>query len=134
MPAALQVEDDALQLQHLDGIDAGERLVEQQETRVDHQRARDLDAPPLAAGEHVAAAAAHRLEAELVDQAVQGLAALARAQRQGLEDRHQVFFHRQLAEDRGLLRQVADAAARALVHGQIGDVLVVHESRGRSPG
>src|SRR5438270_4887225 len=39
------------------------------------------------------------------------------------QDRHQILFHGQLAEDAGLLRKIADAAARALVHRQIGDVL-----------
>src|SRR6202030_2412807 len=36
---ALQIEDDALQLEHLDGIDAGERLIEQQELGIDGQGA-----------------------------------------------------------------------------------------------
>src|SRR5579864_9297552 len=43
-PGVFQIEDDALQLQHLDRIDSGERLVEQQETRLDHKGAGDLDA------------------------------------------------------------------------------------------
>src|SRR5450759_1158660 len=51
---ALQLEDDALQLEHLDGIDAGERLVEQAEFWIDGQRPRNLHAAPLASGEHVA--------------------------------------------------------------------------------
>src|SRR5204863_414726 len=104
-----------------------EGLVQQEEARVDDQGARDLDAAALAAGEHVALAAADGLETELVDQPVESLAALTGAQRQGLEDRHQVLLDRQLAEDRGLLRKVADALAGALVHRQVGDVLVVDE-------
>ena len=69
MPGALQVEDDALDFEHLDRVDAGERLVEQQEARLDDQRARDLDAAPLAAREHVALVVADLVEAELLDQA-----------------------------------------------------------------
>ncbi len=127
MPAALQIENDALQLQHLNRVDAAEGLVEQQKARVDHQRAGDFHAPPLAAGEHVAAAAAHLFQAQLIEQALHGLAAFAGAHGQRFENRQQVLFHRQLAEDAGLLRQIADAAARALVHRQVGDVLIVHQ-------
>ena len=36
-----------------------------------------------------------------------------------------VLLDRQAAEDRGLLRQIADAEARAAIHRQIGDVLAV---------
>src|SRR5215469_12983565 len=47
--AALQIENDALQFQNLDRIDAGKRLVEQKEVGIDHERASDLHAPPFAA-------------------------------------------------------------------------------------
>ena len=47
--ARLEEADDALDLDHRDRVDAGERLVEQDEARLRGQRARDLDAPPLAA-------------------------------------------------------------------------------------
>src|SRR5581483_1130737 len=59
---ALQVEDNTLKFQHLDRVDARERFVQQEEVGIDDQGARDLDAPALAAGEHVAAAAAHSFE------------------------------------------------------------------------
>ena len=42
-----------------------------------------------------------------------------------LEDRHDVVGDRHAAEDRGFLRQVADAAPRARVHRQRRDVLAV---------
>src|SRR5690606_1403581 len=44
-----QVLDDALDVVDGDGIDAGERFIQQNEGRVQRQRAGDLDAPPLAA-------------------------------------------------------------------------------------
>src|ERR1019366_2732557 len=123
----LQVEDDALQLEHLDGVDAGEGLVQQQEAGADDQRACDFHAAPLAAREHVAMAAAHFLEAQLLDELLHGFAALARAHGQRFENGHQVLFHRELAEDGSLLWQVADAAARAQVHGQAGNILLIHQ-------
>jgi hypothetical protein len=38
-----------LDLEHLDGVDAGERLVQQQEAGLNGQRAGDLDAAALSA-------------------------------------------------------------------------------------
>jgi hypothetical protein len=48
--ALLEKADDLLDIEHGDRIDAGERLVEQDETRIGRQRAGDLDPPPFAAG------------------------------------------------------------------------------------
>ena len=124
---ALQVEHDALQFQHLDRIDAGERLVQQQESRADHQRARNFHAAALSAREHISAAAADAIETELVDKPFHRFPALARAHRQSLENRLQILFHGQLAEDRCFLRQIADAQPGALVHGHLRDVALVHQ-------
>ncbi len=66
--AGLQVEDDLLQLQHRNGIDAAERLVEQNEVGLDAQRARNLHPPPLAAGERIASRGADVAKIELVNQ------------------------------------------------------------------
>ena len=44
-----------------------------------------------------------------------------------LEHGADVVLDRQAAEDRRLLRQIADAQARAPVHGQVGDVLAVED-------
>ena len=54
-------------------------------------------------------------------------AALALGKRQvhRLEYRQQIFFDRQLPEDRGFLRQIADAPAGALVHGELRQIVVV---------
>src|SRR5579872_3357224 len=75
---ALQVEDDALQLQYLNGIDARKRLVQQQEARLDHQRPRDLDAPTFAARQCVTLVSADLLQAELLDEPLHPLAPVAR--------------------------------------------------------
>ena len=59
-------------------------------------------------------------DAELVEQLTQALRALRAASRsQRLEDGEDVLLDGELAEDRRLLRQVADAAAGALVHRQL---------------
>ena len=108
-----------LQFQHLNGIDAGKRLVQQHEIRLQHQRPRDLDAPPLAARKHVAFAVPHRFQTQVVDQVLHALPPLPPAERQRLQNRHQVVFHAELAEDRRLLRQIADAAPRAQIHRQL---------------
>ena len=49
--AALEEADDPLDLDHRDRVDAGERLVEEDEARLRGERPRDLDAAPLAARE-----------------------------------------------------------------------------------
>jgi hypothetical protein len=48
-----------------------------------------------------------------------------------LENREHVLLDRQPAEDRGLLRQIADAFTRAQVHGSLRDVVAVeHDPAG----
>src|SRR5262245_31964858 len=42
--APLQIRNDLLQLQHLNGVDSGERFVKKEEVRADDERARDLNA------------------------------------------------------------------------------------------
>ena len=65
------------------------------------------------------------LQAELPEQAVQPLLPLAGVEVDRLEDRQEVLLDRQLPEDRGLLRQVADPLPAPAVHGQVGDVPAV---------
>src|SRR6185312_298917 len=51
---------------------------------------------------------------------------------QRLQHGENVFFHRQFAKDRGLLRQIADPKIpRPLVHRRARDVLVVHQDASR---
>jgi len=104
----------------------GEGFVEEDELRRAGQCAGDLHAAALAAGQAHAEVVADVVDVELLQQAFQGLlAAVAVEVGAGLEDGADVVRHRQLAEDRGFLRQVADAGAGAAVHGQVGDVLLV---------
>ena len=69
-----------LDVVHGDGIDAGERLVEHHELGLRHQRARDLEPPPLAARERVGLAVPQVLDAELVEQRLEARAALGLAE------------------------------------------------------
>ena len=54
---------------------------------------RAIYTPPFAARKHVALAVAYGFKAKLRDQAHHPLPALAAADGQGLENRHQVVFH-----------------------------------------
>ena len=112
MPAIAQVGDDLLDVGHRDRVDAGERLVEQDELRRDHQRARDLDAAALAARQRVGRRVGQRRQVQLVQQRPQPRPPLGRLQVERLEDRVDVLLDGQPAEHRRLLREVADALAR----------------------
>ena len=64
---------------HLDaqlGVEVGERLVEQQHVRLDHDRARDRDALQLAAGELVRPALAIAVELHQLQRALDARAHL----------------------------------------------------------
>src|SRR5690606_40120454 len=78
-----EVVDEGLDLADRLRVDAGERLVEQQEVRVDREAAGDLQAPPLAAGERVGAVVRQVAEVELLEEGVG--APLLLAPRQPLE-------------------------------------------------
>src|SRR6185369_13981028 len=122
-PAIAQPRDDLLDVGDRDGIDARERLVQQQVLRARHQGARDLQPPPLAARQRVGGVRRQGGEVELGQQVAGPLPALDRVEIQRLQDGQQVLLYRQLSEDRRLLRQVPHAHAAPLVHGQGRDLL-----------
>ena len=66
-----------LQLRDRDRVDARERLVEQEELRLDGQGAGDLGAPPLAAGEGPGLLPAQVRDAQVVEQLVEPAPLLA---------------------------------------------------------
>jgi hypothetical protein len=80
MPAR-QVLDYALDIQHRQRVDAGERLIEQDEPRLGRQRARDLDPPALAARQAMPQAVAHMADVQLLEQLLEALLAPARPAR-----------------------------------------------------
>src|SRR5471032_1601178 len=125
--ARLQEADDALDLDDGDWVDAGERLVEQDEARLRGERAGDLDAPAFAARQRRSRRFAQVRQAQVVEQAVEPLVDLGGLQRLDvlivlqIEHGADVLVDCQLAKDRGFLRQVAQAQARALVDRLAGD-------------
>ena len=122
-----EVEDDALDFEDLFGVDAGEGFVEQEEAGFDDEGAGDFDAAAFSAGEHVAFRLAHLVETELVDERVHAGAAVVGVDGERLQNGEEVFLDGEFAEDGGLLRQVGDAEAGALVHGAVGDVFAIEE-------
>src|SRR2546422_2089967 len=130
--AVRQLADDALDVQHGQRIHARKRLIQEHEPRLGRERAGDLDAPPLPAREGQAESPAHVADAQLLQQLLEALLACGALQvRAGLENRHHVVFHRQLAEHRGLLRQVAEAELCPTVHRQQRDVGVLQANAAR---
>ena len=113
--------NDVEQLLHDQRRQAFERFVQQQDTRVQHQRAADGQHLALAAGQlgaHVGAALAQAREGR-VDALQRPVA--------GSGDHRQVFFHGQRREHVALLRHPAQAQPGAAVAGLAGDVLPVEE-------
>ena len=114
--------DDRLDVLHGDRVHASERLVEQDEGRVDRHGACDLGTAPLAARELDAQALAHLLQAELLDEGLDALLLVLLRVGGHFEHGADVVLDRQAAEDRGLLRQVAHAELRPAVDGQFGEL------------
>jgi hypothetical protein len=121
-PLRLQSPDDVLDLRHGERIDPDERLVEQQVPRTGHQGPRDLDAAPLAARQMMTLAVREVRDVQLLEQLFEALGALPARERQGLQNRQDVFPHRQAPEDRRLLLQIADSEPGPLVHRRSRDV------------
>ena len=108
--AFLEVRHNILYVLHGNGVDTGERFVEQQEHRVVGKGTRYLCAASFATAELYAFAFAYVLQAEFIKQRFQLLALLLFGEvLTELEDGPYVVFDRHLAEDRGLLGQIADA-------------------------
>ena len=118
--------DDALDLDHGDGVNAGKRLVQQDETRLGRQRPRNLDPAALPAGQRQRRRAAQMVHAQVLQQARQPQLNLGLVQRRArarafgialqLQHGAHIVFHVELAENRGLLRQIAQAQPRPAVN------------------
>src|SRR5262245_13543463 len=106
-----------------DRIDTGKRLVEQHVSRAGRERSRNLHSPALATGERDRGRLAHARDVEFLEQGIELALALAAIRLDHFEHRADVVLDVETAEDRGLLRQIADAEPRALVHRQTRDVV-----------
>src|ERR1700678_1045755 len=68
--ARFQVKDDLLQVEHGNGIDAAEGLIEQEKAGLDAQAAGDLDAAALTARKRVALGRANVAQVQLLNEAL----------------------------------------------------------------
>ena len=152
--ARFQEVDDALDLDHRNRVNAGKRLVEQNETWACGQSACNLDAPALAARQRQRRRQAQVLDPQVVKEGGQAgfdFRALERLPLLvALQFQHgaHVFFDVQLAKNGGFLRQVAQPQARSPVNRHVlnrlpidGDVAGAgmqqahdHVERSRLPG
>jgi hypothetical protein len=66
-------------------------------------------------------------QAQFFNQTIQPFPPLLPVVGKGLQDGQDVVVDRQLAENRGLLRQIADAVSGPQIHGQVGDFPVIQE-------
>src|SRR6185369_17288353 len=124
-----EVADQVLDVADRDRIDAGKGFVEQHVVRTRRQRARNLDAAALAAGQRDRRRFAQPRDVEFVEQRVELLLALLARGLDHFEHSADVLLDGEAAEDRGFLRQIADAEPRALIHRQLGDVVAVELDR-----
>ena len=119
--------DDLLDVDDGNGVNACERLVQQDEGRVGGQGAADLEAPPFSPGEGVGGLPGDVTDAELVEQLTGARMALPRRHPAALQHGQHVLLGGEAAEDARLLRQVPDSLAGPHVHGEAGDVVLVQE-------
>src|SRR5438445_4832755 len=122
-----QAPDDLLDVADGDGVDARERLVEQQVLRRGHQRAGDLQPAPLAARQGEGRVRGERGQVQLRQQLARARATLEHREVERLQIGQQIFLDCQLAEPRRFLRQVAHAHPAALVHRERRDLLPFDE-------
>ena len=120
--AGAQLENNLLYLGDRDRVDGGERFVHQQELRLGDKRAGDFEAAALAARKRKGLLARHGPEVQLVEMGLHRGGALAPRDADGFDDGEDVLLDRQLAEHGGLLRQVTQPVAGALVHPQAREV------------
>jgi hypothetical protein len=95
----------------------------------DDERSGDFGAPPLAARQRVRRRLRQRRQVQFRQQLAEPRPARRAIEPHCFQDRENVLFHGEPAEDRRLLRQVADALARADVHRIVGDVMPSSSTR-----
>ena len=115
----LERRHDRLDVLHGDRVHAGERFIQQDERRIDGHGARDLRTAAFAARELYAEAFAHLLQPELLDQRFDAFVLVLLREGGHLQHGPYVVLHREAAEYRRLLRQIAYAELGAAVYGQV---------------
>ena len=123
----LELVDNALNIFHRNRVDTGERLVEHYELRVYRQATGNLGAAAFASRKLVAEVAAHFLQTELCDKALELVALLLGCHGSHLEHRTYIVLNTELAEHRCLLGEIADAVLRTLIDRKFRDIEVVEK-------
>src|SRR5258708_33175198 len=118
--ALLEEPNDALDVEHRDRVDAGERLVEQDEGRLGAERPGYFQSPPLTSRQRNRRMLAQVGDVQVLEELGEARLDLLGREALQLEDRLHVPLPRQGANHRVLLRQVGDAEARATVGRQLG--------------
>ena len=95
-----QTEDDLLQIQYGDWIDAGKGLVEQDKGRIDGQAASNLDPAAFATGERISACFADVTEAEALNQVCGTRAPGLPVKRLSFQNREDVLLNGEFAKNR----------------------------------
>ncbi len=126
-----QAGDDALDVMDGNRVHPGERFVEQHELRFTHQRPGDLQPTAFATAEGIRRAPAQVADRQLFEHPLEHRRLLRLRQRLPLEDGADVLLDGELPEHRRLLRQVADAVPRTLVHRPPADVAAVEHHPAR---
>ena len=117
---------DSLDVDHRQRVDARKWFIEEHETGLRGQRTRDFDAPAFAARQRHAETLAHVRDPQFPQYLLEPLLARGFVQVFArLENRHDIVFDCQLAENRSFLRQITDARVRALVHRKVRDVAFI---------
>src|SRR5262245_12937590 len=127
--ALLEEPNDALDVEHRDRVDAGERLVEQDKRRPCAQCPCNFQPAPFSARKRDRGVLAQVRDVEVLEQLAQARLDLVGREPLQLEDRLHVLLHRQAPEHRVLLRQVGDAEARAPVDRQVRELALVEVDR-----
>src|SRR5258706_2142977 len=121
----LEKPDDFLDIKHRNRVDSGKWLVEQNETWLGRQRARDFDPPPLAARQADRRIVAQMADVQVVQQIVKLKRDPGRVVVMQLQHGAHVFGYCQTPENGGFLRQIRQSQQRAAVDRHVGHPVFV---------
>src|SRR6185295_6202405 len=130
-PALAKLLQNTLNIDHRNRIDSGERLIQENESRFDHQTPRDFSSPPLAARQLIRLCVTHVRDVEFAEQHLEPVLSLGPAERQRLKHKQDVFLDGQLSKYRRLLWQITYPVARSKLHRQSRDVLRIQKNLSR---
>ena len=112
--AVTQMLNNALDIDNGNGVNPSKRFIQQDKLRIGSQRAGDFHTATFPPGERLTHVVAQMLDVELFHQLVCTVFTLfAREIVTDLQHGHQVIEYAQTAENRRLLRQIANPTARA---------------------